>query len=152
MNDPADRPRVVVIDDDSAFLALMDEVLRDAGYRPSGWRASHGALERLRRQPPAAVILDLWIEDTTAGWRLLEALRADACLRHLPVVVCSADIASLRDRADELAQAAWRAIPKPFDLDDLLGAIAALIPPSMPVSPGGPGRAACPARAVPDAA
>ena len=128
MRDPSECPRVVVIDDDGACLALICEILGDAGYRATGWRTSRGALERLREQPPAAVIVDLWIEDPDAGWRLLAALRADPCLRHLPVVVCSAATASLRERADELRRAGWRAVAKPFDLDDLLGTVAALIP------------------------
>ncbi len=127
MSTPSERRHVLVIDDDPAFLTLMDEVLRDAGYRASSWRASRGALETLRLQRPAVIILDLWLEDATAGWRLLEALDADACLRHLPVVVCSADSAALRERA-ALVCPGRRTLPKPFDLDDLLEAITALLP------------------------
>src|SRR3954471_15638360 len=108
MNACSDHPRVVVIDDDPAFFTLMDDILGDAGYRASGWPSSRGALDRLRRLQPAVVILDLWLEDPAAGWRLLEALDADACLRHLPVIVCSADSAALRERATALAQARRR--------------------------------------------
>jgi CheY-like chemotaxis protein len=152
MNDRGERPRVVVIDDDAPFLALMSEILHDAGFRAFCWPASRGAIEQLRRHAPAAVIVDLWLEDRTAGWRLLEALRAEPFLRHLPVVVCSADVAALRERADDLTRAGWRALAKPFDLDELLRVLAALSPTTVLASPGGPDFAACRSRTAPDAA
>src|SRR3954468_8197560 len=125
MNACSDHPRVVVIDDDPAFFTLMDDILGDAGYRASGWPASRGALDRLRRLHPAVVILDLWLEDPAAGWRLLAAIDADPGLRHLPGLFCPGDHPALRARAATLARAGRRTLSKPFDLDDLLETIAA---------------------------
>jgi CheY-like chemotaxis protein len=59
----------------------------------------------------------------TARWAPIEELRADRATAGLPIVLCSAAIRSLDQRAAWLAERGVAVVPKPFELDDLLTAI-----------------------------
>ncbi len=59
----------------------------------------------------------------SAGWAILNLLTLDPATRPIPVLVCSAAIHSLQEHAPMLEKHGIRALPKPFDLDDLLEAI-----------------------------
>lgn len=59
------------------------------------------------------------------GWDTLMLARADDRLRGVPLVVCSADIDTLRARADEFRQVAHTyTLEKPFSVDELMGVVA----------------------------
>ena len=47
------------------------------------------ALELIRRERPAAIILDVMLPDVN-GWHILRAIRRDRDTRDVPVVMCSA--------------------------------------------------------------
>jgi DNA-binding response OmpR family regulator len=71
------------------------------------------------------VILDLVLHGAEAGWDLLQALAANAGAPCFPVV-CTAK--SLVDGEEALLSAlAAGSVRKPFDIDELLGAIGAAL-------------------------
>ena len=74
----------------------------------------------LRALVPAANILDLRLETPTAGWKVLADLRHDPVLHATPVLVCSADVSALQERAAELEREGCTILAKPFDVEELL--------------------------------
>jgi len=80
---------VLVIDDDPNDLRLIEKILNENGrYKPilaeggrRGWRA-------LSTKAPDAIILDIFMPDMD-GFSILEKLRDDPNLRHIPVLVVS---------------------------------------------------------------
>ncbi len=55
--------RVLVVDDDPAYLKTLTTILRDGGYVVFEARDLGDALEKLRGRAPAAVVLDLRLEN-----------------------------------------------------------------------------------------
>lgn len=117
-------PRILAVDDDPDLLGLLGHALSPEGYRVACANSAAAALAAIRQEPPALVILDLWLEDRAAGWRLLRRLRADPVTLDLPVVVASADIVAVRRYEAALRALGCAILEKPFDLDTLLAIVA----------------------------
>ena len=125
-------PTIAVLDNDPCFLSLMHDLLAEEGYAPLLWRARDEPDPHalLREALPDLVILDLWLERPDDGWTFLAQLRADPATVHIPVIVASGQ----PDTVSPVREPQWarycRRIQKPFDLQDLLDAIAAALGPS----------------------
>jgi CheY-like chemotaxis protein len=119
--------RIAVVNDDSHFLQLMDELLTEEGYSVQRFHEADGAYEGVRRQDPDGIILDIRMEHQESGWQLLELYKLDPRLTRKPIIVCSADIPALRERSAYLESKGCAVLPKPFDLDDLLTLLRRLL-------------------------
>jgi CheY-like chemotaxis protein len=111
--------RIAVVNDDTAFLSLMAEVMRDEGHEVFICRESGGAFAFIKRELPELVFVDIRMEAPDAGWTICELLTLDPETVDIPVIVCSANLEGLRDKQTWLAQHSIGALPKPFDLSDL---------------------------------
>jgi DNA-binding response OmpR family regulator len=116
-------PLILVVDDDPIILDLLCEVLRDAGYRALPCSSADDAKVLLAGDRPALVILDIRMGGPDEGVGLLSALRECAATAALPIIVCSADIAFLREHESDLRARGCDILSKPFDLDDLLARV-----------------------------
>jgi DNA-binding NtrC family response regulator len=115
------QAQIAVINDDTAFLGLMRELLQsEEGYAVSICREAERAYEFVKERQPDLVILDIRVNHEESGWTILELLTLDPVTRPIPVIVCSAAIHSLHEHADLLKQYGCEVLPKPFDLDALL--------------------------------
>ena len=86
------RPgRILVVDDTAFNRQLLARLLRGIGHEPFEAEDGRQALERLRNaaEPPIDVILLDIVMPEMDGYEVLAALRDDAALRHLPVIVIS---------------------------------------------------------------
>lgn len=117
--DASDRPLILVVNDDTAFLQLMEQLLEDEGYRTEVLKSSKNALERIKERCPALVILDVRINNEEAGLLLLDLITLDPETNAIPVIIASANLRALADRGDELREKGIYVIAKPFDIDDL---------------------------------
>src|SRR5688572_24397302 len=121
------RPRVVVINDDDAFLGLMQELLVDEGFDVETRKDADNAYGFVKQLGPDLVILDLVIGREEVGWRILELLTLDPATRSTPIIMCSAAVRSLQEHELLLRKYGIRALPKPFDIDDLMASIHATL-------------------------
>lgn len=120
---PEPGPSVLVVEDDAQLAELLAELLGSEGYAvtvaPDGQRALHLALTRsydvllLDRGLPAIEGLDLLGRLRGAGVRT-------------PTLVLSA-LALARDRVEGLDAGAEDYLGKPFDIDELLARLRALL-------------------------
>jgi two-component system, OmpR family, response regulator len=114
---------VLIVDDRHDVLELNRILLEADGYGATGCSYAEATPERLRRQAPRVLLLDL-VPGDEAPWTLLQQLRQDESTREIGVVVTS-DVPVLVDRAladPELGIAAGMAMP--FDIEALYAAIA----------------------------
>lgn len=120
---PATPPRALVVEDDALVRALLMMALEDEGWTvvPADHAPDPAAIADLR---PDLLLLDLRLGGSDGGWRLLEAIRATPAVRDVPVVVCTGDRARAEAQTELLDRLADRVLFKPFDLDDLLAAVA----------------------------
>ena len=85
--DPA-RPLVLVVEDDAAARALLDDYLQSGGYTVAHARTAAQAAEMARALRPMAITLDILLPDRP-GWEVLAQLKSDARTRDIPVVIVS---------------------------------------------------------------
>lgn len=112
--------RVLVIDDNAELLELYESVLGWNGYRAICLQEPPGTLTVLDESRPDAVILDLHFGGQQFdGWRFLQLLRSDRARDQLPVVVCTAGLAEVRDAEDWLRRHNVWVLTKPFMVNDL---------------------------------
>ena len=121
--DTSDRPLILVVNDDTAFLELMEQLLEDEGYEVQVLKSSKNALEHIKQRRPALVLLDVRINNEESGLLLLDLITLDPETRPIPVIIASANLRALAGREDELAAKAIYVIAKPFDIDDLAALI-----------------------------
>ena len=119
-----DRARerlILVVDDDPDILQTLALCLSTEGY--GVLMASNGqeALEVLRQQKPACILLDLMMP-VMDGWQFVTELEQRGW-RKAPLLILSADRA-VQGHATRLHADAYLA--KPFDLDELLGKVSQL--------------------------
>jgi CheY-like chemotaxis protein len=121
---PGDRI-LLVIEDDRSFAAVLADFAREKGFKVIVERSAQEAIRAARRFKPSAITLDLLLKDSN-GWAVLDRLKHDAELRHVPVHVISVD--DQRERA--LMQGALTFLHKPVTremLDAVLGETLALL-------------------------
>lgn len=124
--------RVLVVDDDPVFLRLMEDLLREEGYAFAGWADAGSAFAEAERTVPDLVILDLRFGAAEAGLDVLQLLRLSHKTARIPVIMCSADEAGLRESADYLAEKGAEVVRKPFEIEDIVGAVERAVGPARP--------------------
>ena len=117
---PADAPHisgdansattVLLVDDDPAARDLLTASLKGAGYRLVHATNGAEALNLARTIRPDAITLDV-IMPTTDGWEVLSALKADADLPDIPVVM----VTIVPDRGIGFSLGAVDELMKPVD-------------------------------------
>jgi CheY-like chemotaxis protein len=122
------RPRITVLNDNPEFLELMSAILDDdAGYDVVTFSEATTSVDDLVESRPDLVIVDLLLAGAS-GWEIVALSRADERLTDVPIIVCSADVASLRERAGELERVGnVHVLSKPFGIDELTEIVERLI-------------------------
>jgi DNA-binding response OmpR family regulator len=110
--------RVLVIESDPPICGLLAELLADEGHVSDGATTTADGLRRARAAPWDACVTDGFWPEAVGETRTYLADLTCCC----PVVLLSARDWARSARPAELGVAA--VVPKPFDLDDLLGALA----------------------------
>ncbi len=119
---------ILIVEDDNHINHMLNELLAAHGYDTIQAFSGTEALLYIQKQPPAAVILDLMLPGMT-GEELLAKMKTD--YPQVAVLVASAKeavstkISLLRAGADDF-------ITKPFDTEELLARLEAVLRRSKP--------------------
>jgi signal transduction histidine kinase/CheY-like chemotaxis protein len=92
-----DKHAVMVLDDDVISLELMRALLTDLGYEARCETDGAQALERVKRNPPSAIVLDLLMPGMD-GFEFLRLLRRDPEADRIPVLVWTSKELALEER------------------------------------------------------
>jgi class 3 adenylate cyclase len=109
----AEQSLVLVVDDDSINRKLLERNLLKDGHRVVTAADGAQALDRVREEPPDVVLLDILMPGVD-GFAVLEQIKADPGLHHIPVIMISGleDLQSVI-RCIELGAEDY--LPKPYD-------------------------------------
>jgi DNA-binding response OmpR family regulator len=117
--------KVLVIDDEEDYRLIISDVLRDAGFEVRLAKDGEEGLRLAREQAPDIVLVD-WMMPRMDGERFSRALREDAALRHLPVLMLT-----VKQTADEELEALHFGVDdfivKPFKAPELLARVRAVL-------------------------
>jgi len=122
--------RIIVADDDRAIREALERALTLEGYEVVTAADGAIALESARSSPPDMWILDLMMP-AVDGLTVCRVLRAEG--DRTPVLMLTARTET-SDRVAGLDAGADDYLPKPFELDELLARVRALLRRSQPVT------------------
>lgn len=113
------RMKILVIDDEPANVALLEDMLADGGYtRVQSVTDSRRAVETCETFAPDLVLLDLMMPHVD-GFTILESLRAAAGESFFPIIILTAD-ANESTKLRVLRAGATDFLLKPFDQLEVL--------------------------------
>jgi len=127
---------VLVVDDDARVAASLRRSLEYAGYRVSVAADGPAALAAVRRNHPAVVVLDVMLPGID-GYGVCRALRADPATAD-PMVLMLTARDGIADRVTGLDAGADDYLVKPFEHDELLARVRALLRRRPAAAPPGP--------------
>jgi diguanylate cyclase len=109
---------IMMVDDEALNIEMTQAFLAEAGYRHfASTDLPETAVEAMRRKPPGVLLLDLSMPKVS-GLDILEAMRADAVLRHVPVIVLTSST-DPQVKLQALSIGAMDFLSKPVDPSEL---------------------------------
>ena len=129
-----EEARVLVVEDDDAMRAFLDESLREEGYVVETASNTLSAIVILLADKPDVLVID-WKMPDLDGFALLSAVRR--CFNEVPVIFVTA-FARPDVEKQALEQGAFSFLPKPFRLSVLVAEIQRAL--RERPAPGGDGR------------
>ncbi len=121
----AEQVRVLIVDDEPAICRALSIALERAGYDVRTALSGDAALAMLESEYFDVLVIDLRIPDTRGDVVFELAAASHPHLRHQTVFMTG----DLSERAHRLILSCkCPSVRKPFELKDLIGAVAALAP------------------------
>ncbi|MBC7956659.1 MAG: two-component system response regulator CreB [Cytophagales bacterium] len=134
------KPRVLIVEDEPGIADTLQYALRTEGFDPAWVATGEEAVAQVRAQPPALVILDVGLPDTS-GFEVFKRLRE---FSDVPVVFLTARSDEI-DRVVGLELGADDYVAKPFSPRELVARVRSILrrsaakptaaPPAVPVLP-----------------
>ena len=115
---------VLIVEDDPESAKLLTRILSPAYQIHQAWTAQE-ALGKLASYNYNLVLLDVVLPGTS-GLELCEKVKSDFKLRHIPIILITG-MASIEDKIHGLRIGADDFIPKPYNADELLARVEAVI-------------------------
>jgi CheY-like chemotaxis protein len=110
------KTSVLIVDDDENLIDGLKDILEDAGYSVQSAATGMEAMRRLANEPPAAIIADFHLPDTT-GLQLAIQIRA---LDKRPAIILMTGMASGDLEGKEGRDAVHAILLKPVEPPALL--------------------------------
>jgi two-component system OmpR family response regulator len=114
--------RILIIEDDPHLLRSLAATLREENYAVDTAKDGEDGLFKAQNESYDAILLDVMLP-VLNGWQILEKLRPNS---KIPVLMLTARD-TVPDRVKGLDKGADDYLTKPFDVDELLARLRALI-------------------------
>jgi DNA-binding response OmpR family regulator len=121
---PQARPLVAIVNDEAAFVRILDALLQDEGF-DALLQAGEVAYESIKQQRPKLIVLDINTAQPEASWKTVDLLVVDPATTDIPMILCTVADQTYRDRQPKLLSLAHILIEKPFALSELVEHIRA---------------------------
>jgi two-component system response regulator MprA len=116
--------KLLVVDDDDNLLRMLRRGLGFAGYTVRVVPDGRTALQSVLEDEPDLVVLDVMLPEPIDGLEVVRRLRAGGS--EVPVLMLTAR-EKLADKMAGFASGADDYLPKPFDFEELLARVSALL-------------------------
>lgn len=118
------RKKLVVVEDEAEIRELEAFLLASEGYQVVALEDGENARDVVKTENADLVVLDLMLPRKD-GFTVLDELAADPATKQTPVIVVSAFAQRVNRQALRKIHQVRRILDKPFDIADLLEAVAA---------------------------
>ncbi len=80
--------KILIIEDDKFLRELVVKKLKDEGYQTEGAVDGEEGLEKVKKNPPDLILLDLILPGVD-GFEVLSKIKEEATLSSIPVIILS---------------------------------------------------------------
>ena len=122
------KRKVLVVDDEPSIAKILRKQLEVAGFEVNVGVDGEDGLAKAREWRPELILLDVMLPKLN-GHEVCKALKADAELKHVTVIMLTAK-AQRQDQELAQSQGADGFLTKPFQLSELLAKVRALLAPA----------------------
>ncbi len=119
------RPKILLVEDEADILAVLEYTLSREGYRVLGTRDGKEAVQLVRREAPALVLLDLMLPGLD-GLEVCRRLKADPVTQPIPIIMVTAK-GEESDVVLGLGLGADDYVTKPFSPKELVARVKAVL-------------------------
>ncbi|MEK6752071.1 MAG: response regulator transcription factor [Chloroflexota bacterium] len=116
--------KILIVDDDEKVTTLLERFLSSRRYQVTAINESSKAIHTARSLHPDLFILDIMMPPPD-GFTLTQMLRADPDFARTPILIITA-LDNSNSKAATFGADDY--LTKPFDLDELISRIEALLP------------------------
>ena len=138
MADAATKHRILVVDDEPSIAKVLRKQLEVAGFEVNVGVDGEDGLTKAREWRPDLLVLDVMLPKRN-GHEVCSALRQDEQFRRLPIIMLT-EKAQRQDQQEAMQRGADAYLAKPFQLEELLAQVRALLAKAAP-APESPGAA-----------
>lgn len=117
---------ILVVDDEPQIVEVVQDYLKQAGFRVLSARDGQTALTISRQESPDLMILDLMLPGKLDGLDVCRAIRRDAALASLPIIMLTARVEET-DRLIGLELGADDYVSKPFSPREVVARVKAVL-------------------------
>ena len=126
----SDKKRIILVDDEPDFCSIVQGQLEKEGFEVELAYNGVEGLEKIRANPPDAIILDVMMPEKD-GYEVCKELKADEKLADIPVVLLTAvasHVTSTRySHSDGMSTEADDYIAKPASAEEITESIKGLL-------------------------
>jgi len=126
----SEKKRILVVDDEPDFCSIVQGQLEKEGYDVDLAYNGVEGLEKVRSNPPDAIVLDVMMPEKD-GYEVCKELKADEATADIPVVLLTAvasHVTSTRySHADGMSTEADDYIAKPASAEEICESIRGLL-------------------------
>ena len=109
---------ILIVDDERDIRELISDILKDEGFTTRLAGTSDDAMAELNKEPPALMILDIWLKDSRMdGIDILKTVKRDN--PDVPIIIISGH-GNIEIAVAAIKQGAYDFIEKPFNIDQLM--------------------------------
>lgn len=110
--------KLVIVEKDSDILYILKHIFEDHGYSVLPFSSEFGVLDRIVKEKPDVVVLDV-MSPTVAGTILCREIKSHKEIKDIPVVALSTHVESHKIHSI----CADKVLGKPFEITELIDAV-----------------------------
>ncbi len=117
MNPIPSTPDILVVDDTSANLNLLTEMLKESGYKVRPVPSGKLAIQAVKNEKPDLILLDINMPEMN-GYEVCKHLKADAAFKEIPILFISA-LTDTTDKVKAFSAGGVDYVTKPFQFEEV---------------------------------
>lgn len=118
--------KILIVEDDLDLLKVLEEILKGEDYQVISAQTGEEALAKARDQLPELIVLDLKIPKPD-GFEVTARLRDNFHTAHIDILMLTGVWVKTQNKVDGLLKGADDYVTKPFDREELLARIKAIL-------------------------
>jgi two-component system alkaline phosphatase synthesis response regulator PhoP len=124
------KKRVLVVDDEPDFVAVVKAYLEKAGFQVEAAYDGVQGLEKVRANPPDAIVLDVMMPEKD-GYEVCRELKQDSAYKDIPIVLLTAVGSKVSSTTyshfDGMSMEADDYLPKPASAEEITESVKRLL-------------------------